>query len=240
MKGVLLAGGAGTRLKPMTEVTNKHLLPVYNKPMVFYPLQTLLDAGIKEILIVTGKEHGGDFLELLGSGKRFGADFTFKLQEEAGGIAQALGLTERFVGTDKCTVILGDNIFEENFSKQVKLFDKNGKGAHVFLKEVPDPQRFGVAEIGKEGKIIKIEEKPKTPKSNFAVTGIYMYDSDVFDVIKTLKPSWRGELELSDVNNHYVKEGKIEYTILNGFWSDAGTVESLFRATLFEEKRRNK
>lgn len=232
MKGIVLAGGHGTRLRPMTEVTNKHLLPIYDKPMIFYPIQTLVNGGIKEILIVTGKEHVGDFTELLGDGRRFGIDLTYKVQGEAGGIAQALGLAKHYISSDKCTVILGDNVYEENFSKQFEKFEKNGDGAHVFLKEVQDAERFGVAEI-KGDKIIGIEEKPKAPKSKYAVTGLYMYDSGVFDVIRMLKPSGRGELELSDANNHYAKQGKLGYTILKGFWSDAGTVESLFRTTLF-------
>jgi len=233
MKGIILAGGSGSRLMPMTKVTNKHLLPVYDKPMIYYPLQTLLDAGIDEIMIVSGKGHAGHFLELFGSGNEFNAKFTFEIQEEAGGIAQALGLAEDFADNEPVAVILGDNIFEDNFKDAVKDFKE---GSKVFLKEVTDPQRFGVAEV--EGdKIISIEEKPKEPKSNLCVTGLYIYDTKVFDIIKALKPSERGELEITDVNNHYIKEGKMSFAKVKGFWSDAGTVESLYRAsTLVKEK----
>lgn len=233
MKGIILAGGTGSRLLPMTKVTNKHLLPVYDKPMIYYPIQTLIDAGIKQIMIVSGKGHAGHFLELLGSGKDFDAKFTFEIQEEAGGIAQALGLAEDFADDEDVAVILGDNIFEDKFKDDIKNFKK---GAKVFLKEVKDPQRFGVAEI-KGDKIIGIEEKPKNPKSNLCVTGLYVYDADVFKVVKTLKPSDRGELEITDVNNHYIDEGKMTFAKVKGFWSDAGTVESLYRAsTLVKEK----
>ena len=229
MKGIILAGGTGTRLRPLTQVTNKHLLPVGRYPMIFYPIYKLKKAGINEILIVTGREHMGDVIELLGSGKDFGVEFTYKVQDEAGGIAQALGLARHFVNGDKCVVILGDNIFEDDITSYVKEFEEQKEGAKVLLKEVPDPQRFGVPEF-KDGKIIAIEEKPKEPKSNFAVTGIYMYDSEVFEIIKTLKPSWRGELEITDVNNAYIKKGTLTYNILKGWWTDAGTPESLFRA----------
>lgn len=229
MKGIILAGGTGSRLLPLTKVTNKHLLPVGRYPMIFYPIYKLKQAGIYEILVVTGREHMGDVIELLGSGRDFGVEFTFKVQDEAGGIAQALGLAKHFVGNDRCVVILGDNIFEDNISPYVENYKKQEKGAKILLKEVPDPFRFGVPEI-KDGKIIKIEEKPKEPKSKFAVTGIYMYDSDVFDIIKTLKPSARGELEITDVNNTYLEKGLLTYDILKGWWTDAGTPESLFRA----------
>lgn len=229
MKGIILAGGTGSRLLPLTKVTNKHLLPVGRYPMIFYPIYKLKQAGIYEILVVTGREHMGDVIELLGSGKDFGVEFTFKVQDEAGGIAQALGLAKHFVGNDRCVVILGDNIFEDNITPYVENYKKQEKGAKILLKEVPDPFRFGVPEI-KDGKIIKIEEKPKEPKSKFAVTGIYMYDSDVFDIIKTLKPSARGELEITDVNNTYLEKGLLTYDILKGWWTDAGTPESLFRA----------
>ena len=233
MKGVILAGGSGSRLMPMTKVTNKHLLNVYNKPMIYYPLQTLLDAGINQIMIVSGKGHAGHFLELLGSGKDFDAKFTFEIQEEAGGIAQALGLAEDFADNEPVAVILGDNIFEDNLKKEIQNFKE---GAKVFLKEVKNPQRFGVAEV-KGDKIVGIEEKPKEPKTNLCVTGLYIYDAKVFDIIKTLKPSDRGELEITDVNNHYIKEGKMTFAKVKGFWSDAGTVESLYRAsTLVKEK----
>jgi glucose-1-phosphate thymidylyltransferase len=226
MKGVILAGGTGSRLYPLTKVTNKHLLPVYDKPMIYYPLETLISAGIKDIMIVSGRGHAGHFLELLGSGVDFGVHFTYEIQEKAGGIAQALSLAEDFVDGDSVTVVLGDNIFQDNIKEDVENF-KNG--AKIFLKEVPDAHRFGVAEL-KGGKVIGIEEKPKEPKSNFAVTGLYIYDSDVFNAIKTLKPSGRGELEITDVNNYYINKEMMEYGVLEGFWSDAGTFASLLRA----------
>ncbi|MFH1229163.1 MAG: sugar phosphate nucleotidyltransferase [Candidatus Aenigmatarchaeota archaeon] len=235
MKGVILAGGKGTRLNPLTRVTNKHLLPLYNKPMIFCPIETFVKAGIKKILIVTGGEDIGDFMQLLGSGKEFGVDLTYKVQDEAGGIAQAIQLAKDFVGEGKFAVILGDNVFEDDIKDYVKEFEGSGSGAMVFLKEVDDAQRFGVAEID-GGSIVGIEEKPKNPKSNLAVTGLYMYDSKVFEIIKTLRPSARGELEISDVNSSYVKSGSLSYKILSGFWSDAGTFESLHRATGFVKK----
>ncbi len=201
--------------------------------MIHYPLQTLLDAGIKQIMIVSGKGHAGHFLELLGSGKDFNAKFTYEIQEEAGGIAQALGLAEDFADNEPIAVILGDNIYEDNFKKEIQSFKD---GAKIFLKEIPDPERFGVAEI-KGDKIIDIEEKPKQPKSNLAVTGLYIYDAKVFDIIRTLKPSDRGELEITDVNNHYIKDGKMGFAKVNGFWTDAGTIPSLYKAsTLIKEK----
>lgn len=226
MKGIILAGGNGRRLNPLTDVTNKHLLPVYDKPMIFYPLHSLMETGIRDILIVTGKEYAGGFLKLLGSGREFGCKFSFEVQEEASGIAHALGLTEDFVDGDDCAVILGDNIFEDNFAEAVNYFQS---GAHIFLKEIPDAKRFGVAEI-KGDRVVKIEEKPEQPKSNLAVTGFYLYDSKVFNVIRNLKPSGRGELEITDVNNAYIAEGKMTYTILSGQWTDSGTFESLYRA----------
>jgi glucose-1-phosphate thymidylyltransferase len=229
MKGVILAGGTGSRLFPLTKVTNKHLLPVGKYPMIYYPIYRLIEAGITEILIVTGKEHMGSVVNLLGSGYEFGVEFTYKIQDQPGGIAQALGLAEHFVNGDKCVVILGDNIFEDNINSFVSSFKKQEKGAKVLLKEVSDPERFGVAEL-KGDKIISIEEKPKNPKSNYCVTGIYMYDSRVFDIIKKLKPSGRGELEITDVNNAYIKDGTLTYDILEGSWTDAGTFESLKRA----------
>jgi glucose-1-phosphate thymidylyltransferase len=233
MKGIILAGGHGTRLLPMTKVTNKHLLPVYNKPMIFYPIQTLVNMGIKNIMIVSGKGHAGHFLELLGSGREFGAKFTYEIQEEAGGIAQALGLAEDFADNEDVAVILGDNIFEDNFREEIKDFSG---GAKIFIKEVKHAQRFGVAEI-KGDKITNIEEKPKEPKSNYAVTGLYVYNSKVFDIIKKLKPSGRGELEITDVNNYYIKNKQMTFSVVKGFWSDAGTIESLYRAsTLVKEK----
>ena len=227
MKGIILAGGSGSRLYPLTKVTNKHLLPVYDKPMIYYPLQTLIDAGISDILIVSGRGHAGHFLELLGSGNEFGVRLTYEIQEEAGGIAQALHLAEDFAKGDDIAVILGDNIFEGGFKKE---FDNFEDGAKIFLKEVPDANRFGVAEI--EGdKVISIEEKPNTPKSNYVVTGLYLYDNTVFEIISTLKPSDRGELEITDVNNSYIKNSKMVFSVIEGFWSDAGTFESLFRAS---------
>ena len=229
MKGIVLAGGTGSRLYPLTVVTNKHLLPVGKYPMIFYPIYRLKQGGISEILIVTGREHMGDVIELLGSGKEFGVEFTFKVQDAAGGISQALGLAEHFVNGDGCVVVLGDNIFEDSIGQYIKSFEKQGKGAKILIKEVSDPQRFGVTEL-KDGKIISIEEKPKFPKSNFIVTGIYMYDSEVFDIIKTLKPSSRDELEITDVNNAYIKKGSLTYDILKGWWTDAGTPDSLFWA----------
>jgi len=236
MKGIILAGGKGTRLSPLTKVTNKHLLPIYNRPMIFHPLETLTKAGIKKILIVTGGEDIGDFMKLLGSGSSFGVDFTYKVQDEAGGIAQAIYLAKDFVDNDKVVVILGDNVFEDDISKFVNDFENNDFEAMVFLKEVNDAQRFGVAEIDGE-KIISIEEKPKYPKSNLAVTGLYMYNPRVFDIIKTLKPSIRGELEITDVNNNYIKAGTMIFRTLDGFWSDAGTFESIHRATNFIKEK---
>jgi len=231
MKGVILAGGLGTRLYPLTKVTNKHLLPVYDKPMIFYPIQTLINAGITEIMIVTGGNNAGDFLRLIGNGKEFGlGHINYTYQEGEGGIAEALGLAEYWAGGDKICVILGDNIIEKNIVKAVNSYLEQKSGAKILLKEVPDPERFGVPVI--EGDhIVKIEEKPKEPKSPYAVTGIYMYDSRVFDIIKTLKPSDRGELEITDVNNAYIEMGELTWDVLDGWWTDAGTFESLRRAT---------
>ncbi|PIN86258.1 spore coat protein [Candidatus Woesearchaeota archaeon CG10_big_fil_rev_8_21_14_0_10_44_13] len=237
MKGVILAGGTGSRMMPCTKITNKHLLPVYNKPMIYYPINTLINAGIRDILIVSGPGHAGHFLNLLGSGKDFGVKLTFEIQDEAGGIAQALGLAENFADKEPVIVILGDNIFEDDIKKDVQSFKG---GAKIFLKEVHDPQRFGVAEL-KGNKVMGIEEKPKNPKSNWAVTGLYIYDADVFNIIKTLKPSGRGELEITDVNNYYIKKSKMEAGFLKGFWSDAGTFDSLLRASqLVKEKLEKK
>lgn len=237
MKGVILAGGTGSRLYPLTKVTNKHLLPVYNKPMIYYPLETLIFLGIKDILIVSGRGHAGHFLDLLGSGQEFGVRLSYEVQEQAGGIAQALGLAQSFADEGKIAVILGDNIFEskEEIKKAYEDFLKQERGAKILLKEVPDPWRFGVAEIQGD-KIVGIEEKPKQPKSNYCVTGFYFYDARVFDVIKTLKPSARGELEITDVNNFYIKEGTMTYQIIKGEWTDAGTFDSLFRANCLAYK----
>ncbi len=231
MKGIILAGGYGTRLKPLTSITNKHLLPVYNKSMIMYPLTTLKNAGIKNILIITGPEHAGDFMKLLGSGKEHSLNLTYKIQDEAGGIAQALGLAKDFANSESIAVILGDNIYEDALD-----FQNFKEGAKIFLKEVKDPERFGVAEINGK-KIISIEEKPKTPKTNLAVTGLYLYDKKVFDIIEILKPSKRGELEITDVNNAYVKENKMNFEIIKGFWSDAGTFQSLYKASRFIRKK---
>lgn len=230
VKGVILAGGLGTRLHPLTKVTNKHLLPVYNKPMIYYPVEKLIQGGIKDILIVTGGNSAGDFLRLLGNGHAFGLkDIHYTYQEGEGGIADALRLAENFADRSKIAVILGDNIFGDNIKPFVDKFKKQKKGARILLKEVPDPQRFGVPQI-KGNKILRIEEKPKRPKSNYAVTGIYLYDGRVFEIIKTLKPSGRGELEITDVNNAYIRAGQMEYDLLDDFWTDAGTFESLLRA----------
>ncbi len=237
MKGIILAGGTGTRLFPCTQLTNKHLLPVYNKPMIYYPLETLVSAGIKDILIVTGGNNPGDFLKLLRNGKNFGLkEIHFLYQEGAGGIAEALGLAEDFADNEKIAVILGDNIFEENMEKYVKDFERQEKGAKLFLKEVQDPERFGVGEF-RDGKLINVEEKPKQPKSNLVCTGLYMYDNQVFDVVKTLKPSQRGELEITDVNNFYIKQGTATHETLEGFWSDAGTFKTLFESAEFIRKK---
>lgn len=232
MKGIILAGGKGTRLLPLTKITNKHLLPIFNKAMIEYPLRVLLQAGIKEILIISGREHAGDFIEYLGSGSDYNVTFTYKVQVQAGGIAHALNLAEDFADGGPITVILGDNIFEDNFKSKLSNF-KNG--AKVFLKEVPDPERFGVATV-KGNKIVKIVEKPKKPESNFVTTGLYQYDSNVFKIIKKLKPSARGELELTDVNNAYVKSGKMKAETVTGFWSDAGTFDSMITSINWASK----
>ncbi|MFQ5592251.1 MAG: sugar phosphate nucleotidyltransferase [Phycisphaerae bacterium] len=230
MKGVILAGGLGTRLTPLTRVTNKHLLPVYNKPMIYYPLECLVNAGIEEIMVVTGGNDAGDFLRLLGNGAEFGLqDLHYTYQEGEGGIADALRLAEHFADGEKIVVVLGDNIIECNIRRAVAEFFAQRRGARVLLKEVPDPERFGVAEV-RDGRILGIEEKPDCPKSNLAVIGIYMYDRQVFDIIRPLKPSGRGELEITDVNNAYIEQGTMAYDILDGWWTDAGTFESLDRA----------
>jgi glucose-1-phosphate thymidylyltransferase len=230
MKGVILAGGLGTRLHPLTKVTNKHLLPVYDKPMIYYPIQTLINAGIDDILIVTGGNNAGDFLRLLGNGKEFGLKhINYTYQEGEGGIAEALRLAEFFASGDKICVVLGDNVIEKNIRKAVENFRKQKEGAKILLKEVPDPQRFGVAEL-RGDRITRIEEKPREPKSRYAVIGIYLFDREVFNIIKTLKPSGRGELEITDVNNRYIEKGLMTWDILKGWWTDAGTFESLLRA----------
>lgn len=230
IKGVILAGGLGKRLDPLTKVTNKHLLPIYNKPMIYYPIETLAQAGIKDILLVTGGNSAGDFLRLLGDGQELGVNLSYNYQRGEGGIAQALSLAANFANNQcKVVVILGDNIVEKSIKKYVDNFRKQREGARLLLKEVEDPQRFGVAEI-KNNKLIKIEEKPKKPKSNYIVTGIYMYNHQVFAFVQTIKPSKRGELEITDVNNIYIKKGLMEFDILDGWWSDSGTFTSLLRA----------
>ncbi|MHB8110017.1 MAG: sugar phosphate nucleotidyltransferase [Syntrophorhabdaceae bacterium] len=232
MKGIILAGGLGSRLAPLTRITNKHLLPVYNKPMIYYPIEALIKAGITDIMIVTGGNHAGDFLRLMGNGKDFGLKhLNYTYQEGEGGIADALSLAEYFAEGDSICVVLGDNIIERNIVKAVSDFREQKRGAKIMLKEVPDPERFGVAEIT-EGRLINIVEKPKNPRSNLAVIGIYLYDPGVFDIVKTLKPSDRGELEITDVNNAYVREGTMTWEMLDGWWTDAGTFESLLRASI--------
>ena len=231
MKGVILAGGTGSRLFPLTKVTNKHLLPVYNKPMIYYPIETLVNAGIKDIMIVTGGENVGDFLKLLGSGREFGAKFTYGCQDGSGGIPVALDVARDFIN-DKFVVILGDNIMEADIKKYVEKFEHSNKGAHIFLQKVEDPSRFGLAEV-KDGKIVRTVEKPKNPTTDLAITGIYMFDKKAFDIIPKLKPSQRGELEITEVINYYVENNDISYDIVEGFWIDAGTFEALFKANNF-------
>ena len=231
MKGIVLAGGIGSRLYPLTRVTNKHLLPVYDKPMIFYPLQTLVEAGIRDILIVTGGQNAGDFLRLLQNGKEFGLQqLSFAYQEGEAGIADALRLAEPWAKGDKICVVLGDNIIEGDVRDAARSFEEQDKGAMVMLKEVADPERFGVPAI-EDGRIVRIEEKPKKPLSSYAVIGIYFYDGTVFDRIRGLKPSGRGEYEITDINNSYIAEGTLRHTLLNGWWTDAGTFESLWHAS---------
>jgi len=230
MKGIVLAGGSGSRLYPLTKITNKHLLPIYDKPMIYYPIQTLVDAGIRDILVVTGGKNAGDFLRLLANGKNFGLKYIgYTYQEGEGGIADALALAEHFADGDKICVILGDNIIQGTIRGAVDQFRKQASGASILLKKVKDAERFGVAEIA-ESRIVNIEEKPKRPKSDFAVTGIYLYDATVFDKVRTLVPSGRGELEITDVNNAYIREGTMTFSFLEGWWTDAGTFDSLLRA----------
>jgi glucose-1-phosphate thymidylyltransferase len=229
MKGIILAGGTGSRLFPLTKVTNKHLLPVGKYPMIFHTIYKLKEAGILDFLVVTGKEHMGDVVSLLGSGRDMGVNFTFKVQDEAGGIAQALGLAEQFVGNDQMVVLLGDNVFSDSIASYVDNFRTQQTGAKILIKEVQDPGRFGVAELS-GNQIVSIEEKPLNPKSSYAVTGIYMYDSSVFDIIKTLMPSARGELEITDVNNAFIAKNALTCDIIQGWWTDAGTHASLATA----------
>jgi len=241
MKGIILAGGLGSRLRPLTKVTNKHLLPIYDRPMIYYPLQTLCDAGVREIMIVTGGNSAGDFLKLLGNGREFGLPhIAYTYQEGEGGIADALKLCEHFAGGESVVVILGDNIVQHSIASYVERFKAQKSGCRLLLKEVDDPERFGVAEFAGE-RIAAIEEKPKVPKSRFAVTGIYMYDNNVFDYARDLKPSLRGELEITDVNNAYIAAGTCYFDVLDGWWTDAGQFESLYRATqLVAEERMKK
>lgn len=233
MKGVVLAGGLGTRLYPLTKVTNKHLLPIYDRPMIHYPIRTLVKAGITEIMIVTGGQHAGEFLRLLGDGKEFGlSQLHYAYQEGEEGIAKALSLARAFVGSDKVCTILGDNILQDNIASQVKTFDSNELGAYLFLKEIDEPRRFGVAVFDENRHLQGVEEKPASPKSSYAVIGVYLYDASVFDVIETLKPSQRGEYEITDVSNYYISKGIADYHVITGWWSDAGTFESLYRASV--------
>jgi len=226
MKGIVLAGGRATRLRPLTKITSKQLLPVYDKPMIYYPIDTLIKGGIKDILVIVAPEYSGHFLHLLGSGKDMGVKFSFEIQEEPGGIAQAFIVGERFIGKDPVTLILGDNIFDYDFSESIKSFTT---GAKIFAKEVSDPERFGVVEFDAQHKALSIEEKPKSPKSNYAVVGMYIYDNRVVDIAKNLKPSERGEVEITDVNKAYLEKGELEVDVIDGIWEDAGTFDSLLR-----------
>lgn len=230
MKGIILAGGNGTRLRPLTSVTSKQLLPIYDQPMIYYPLETLRTAGITDILIIVAPDHAGDFLKLLGSGKEFGCKFTYEIQDEPAGLAQAFIIGENFIGDDSVTLILGDNIYEDNFSEAITSFKSGGR---VFIKEVADPQRFGVAEFDANNKVVSIEEKPKQPKSSYAVTGLYIYDSSVVSRAKALAPSQRGELEITDLNNAYLKDDQLDVAFVEGAWFDTGTFESLYEAITF-------
>lgn len=240
MKGIVLAGGTGSRLFPLTKITNKHLLPIHDKPMIYYPIQTLVDAGITDLMIVTGGRNSGDFLRLLANGKEFGLKhINYTYQEGEGGIADALALAEHFAEGSRICVILGDNIIEGSIGEAVRDFQQQERGAKILLKEVPDAERFGVAEIDGD-RIRGIEEKPSRPKSKYAVTGIYMYDETVFDKTRTLKPSARGELEITDVNNAYIREGSMTFNYLDGWWTDAGTFDSLLRAANLVHDSRQK
>ncbi len=236
MKGIILAGGSGSRLSPLTKVTSKQLLPVYDKPMIYYPLETLLNAGIKEILIIVAPDHAGDFLKLLGSGSSFGAKFTYEIQDKPLGLAQAFTIGESFIGKDSVALILGDNLFDYNFTEAVKNF---GGGAHVFAKEVSDPERFGVVKLSESGQPLEIVEKPKTYVSNYAVTGFYIYDNRVVDIAKSLKPSARGELEIVDVTNWYLAKKELNVDIISGEWLDAGTFESLHKASIWAKNKKS-
>jgi len=239
LKGIILAGGLGSRLRPLTKVTNKHILPFYDKPMIYYPIETLVRAGIRDIMIVTGGNSAGDFLRLLGNGAEFGLKDIYTYQEGEGGIADALKLCEHFAENHRVVVILGDNIVQSDITPYVQAFSKQNSGARLRLKEVPDPERFGVAEV-KGDRIVSIVEKPAKPASSFAVTGIYMYDSKAFEYARGLKPSARGELEITDINNAYLKAGDLMYDVLEGWWTDAGQFESLYHATSLVEAERRK
>lgn len=230
MKGIILAGGSGTRLRPLTKITSKQLLPIYNKPMIYYPLQTLLDAGIEDILIIIAPDNAGDFLKLLGSGKEFGCNFTYEIQDKPEGLAQAFLIGEQFIGSDSVTLILGDNIYEDNFRQAIQSFQTGGR---VFAKQVPDPQRFGVVEINDQQQALSIEEKPAQPKSAYAVTGLYIYDNSVVEKARNLAPSARGELEITDINNLYLQDGNLDVAFVNGAWFDTGTFESMHSAIKF-------
>lgn len=234
MKGIILAGGSGTRLRPLTKITSKQLLPIYNKPMIFYPIETLIKAGIKDILIIVAPERAGDFLNLLGSGKEFGCKFTYEIQDKPEGLAQAFRIGENFIGDDDVALILGDNLFEDDFSEAVQTFQK---GARVFAKEVSDPERYGVVEFDSNNKAISIVEKPTEPKSNYCVTGFYIYDNTVVQKAKDLQPSARGELEITDLNMEYLKEGTLDVAFVNGKWMDTGTFEAMFEAIVFAREK---
>ncbi len=234
MKGIILAGGNGTRLSPLTKVTSKQLLPIYNKPMIYYPLYTLLSAGIKEILIIVSNDRPGDFMRLLGSGKEFGAKFTYEIQDKANGLPEAFVIGEDFMDNENVAMILGDNIFEDDFSSAIKNFKSGGK---IFVKEVSDPERFGIAEFDNNGNVIRIEEKPKQPKSNYAITGLYIYDPRVCKFAKELKPTWRPETDITDLHNKYLELGELSVEKVSGEWIDAGTFETLFKATELARKK---
>ena len=234
MKGIILAGGSGTRLHPLTRVTSKQLLPIYNKPMIYYPLQTLLTAGITDILIIVAPDHAGDFLKLLGSGKEFGCKFTYEIQVKPEGLAQAFIIGENFIGEDSVTLVLGDNVYEQEFADEITSFQKGGR---VFAKKVSDPNRFGVVEFDADQKALSIEEKPEVPKSDYAVTGLYIYDNSVIEKAKSLTPSPRGEIEITDINNLYLQEGTLDVAFVKGQWFDTGTFESLNAAIEFARSR---
>jgi len=238
MKGIILAGGRATRLRPLTKITSKQLLPVYNKPMIYYPIETLIQAGITEILIIIAPDYSGHFLNLLGSGKNFGVKFSYEIQEAPRGLADAFIIGENFIGDDAVTMILGDNIFEHDFSEDIASFKK---GARIYAKKVEDPERFGVIEFDEKMKVLSIEEKPKTPKSDYAAVGIYTYDNEVIEMAKNLAPSERGEIEITDLNNLYLKKKELDVKIIDGVWEDAGTFDSLLRASLImAEKAKRK